>query len=178
MTENNNHKQKQQQIRQSVVGMSKDKFNLLSEEAKTLITNCGGYRCLECVDETSYTPTAIMDYEINELYNNDIPDTLTVLYGHQSINVKEIDLWIKKELHTNSYNLIWLTSDPLDAIEYYSNAHKRFANLKGAINKNGQPIPVNEYKWTKNNRVLLISDCASDGQLIAYTGTLVAKEAN
>ena len=38
MTENNNHKQNQQQIRQSVVGMSKDKFNLLSEEAKTLIT--------------------------------------------------------------------------------------------------------------------------------------------
>lgn len=166
------------QAQRALVGMSREKYNLLSVEAKILITSRKGYRCLECVDDNGRTPVEIMDYEINELYNNDIPDTLTTLYGHQSINVKEVDYWIKKELHTHNYSLLWLTSDPLDAIEYYSGSHKRFANLKEAINKDRQPIPVNAYKWTKNNRVLLISDCASDGQLIAYTGTLTVEKVN
>ena len=176
MADNKSGKQGQQETQQAVVGISKHKFFLLSKQAEALVTNHVGYRCTEQVEKKRCLPLETLNYEINVLYNDDILDTITILYGHQSTNVEEIDYWIKQQLHTDEYKLTWLTSDQKDAVKSYSKPRKRSMDLPYILTKNGKSIPTEKVTWDQSNRVLLISDCGSDGQLIAYTGELGIKE--
>lgn len=140
-------------------------FKLSEANTKLIATGCG-FRTDECSDDTYHTPTEILDFEINELYNDDIPDTLKKLYNFNVKNITEIDNFIKKQLRSN-YELIWLVSDPLDAIELYSSNHKRYSNLESAIHKSTkEPIPVTKYLLPQ--KYLIISDIGIDGILIAY----------
>lgn len=138
----------------------------LSEANNKLVTTGCGFRTDECSDNNYHTPIEILDFEINELYNDDIPDTLKKLYSFNAKNITEIDKFIKNQLKSD-YELIWLASDPLDAIEFYSSNHKRYPDLESAIHKStGEPIPVTKYFLSRD--YLIVSDVGVDGLLIAY----------
>lgn len=141
---------------------------LLSKEAEQVLETGIGYRCLDQAtsDFGEYKPMDVFDDEINNLGNEDIPDTIENLYHNKLIKPKDIDIFCKFILKSDYYNVIWLTSDPLDAVEYYSDGYKRFDNLSSAIHNDGTSIPVNKYILPKKR--LLLSDLGNEGQLFAY----------
>ena len=151
------------------------KLDLLSAEARKVITTHTGFRCEECTDYDYHEPLEVLNYEVNELGNNDIPDTIDYLYNQHLDSVNEIDAFIKRQFRTDNYELIWVASDPVDAIEFYGEDHKRYSNLASAIDGDGL-IPVTKYSW--QNNVLLISDCGIDGQLLAYVNGLQSETIN
>lgn len=146
----------------------------LTPEAKKIIQTGIGYRCTE--QESEYhKPIDVLDYEINELYNDDIPDTIQNLYNYKTTNIHDLSNFINNQLNTEQFELIWLASDPLDCIEFYSDHHKRYRSLAQAVHKDGTPIPVTEYLLPVDE-TLLISDCGIDGQLFAYPADLTIAE--
>lgn len=141
----------------------------LTASAKKIIETGIGYRCEE--QSTGYhEPLDILDYEINELGNNDILDTMDDLYNLDTDDIAEIDHFIKSAVK-DDYDLIWLAADPLDTIEFYSDGHQQIASVKDAKHSDGTPIEITRYLLPTQN-ILLISDCGVDGQLFAYPSEL------
>lgn len=139
----------------------------LSEPAQKLVKTNTGYRCLDQVDDEYHKPVDVFDFEINELGNSDISDTIKNLYGIDTNNeTKQIDQFVKRILNTDFYHIRWLASDPLDAVEYYSDFHQRFNTLDDAKHDDGSPIPVRKYVLPAD--YIILSDIGSDGQLIAW----------
>lgn len=151
----------------------KNKSNLTTEAQKILLTGLG-YRCLEQASGY-HEPADVLNYEINELANDDIPTTVKALYNYDYHNVAQLIQFINDQLATNQFELIWLAADPLDSIEFYSDHHQRYQTLAAAKHDDGTPIPVSEFLLPVD-QVLLISDCGVDGQLFAYPGDLTITE--
>lgn len=151
----------------------KNKSNLTPAAQKILLTGLG-YRCLE---QTSgyHEPADVLNYEINELDNDDIPATVKALYNYDYHNVKQLMQFINDQLETDQFELIWLAADPLDSIEFYSDQHQRYSSLRQAKHLDGTAIPVAEY-LLPIDETLLISDCGVDGQLFAYPADLTIAE--
>lgn len=139
----------------------------LSKPAQKLVKTNTGYRCLDQVNDEYHKPVDVFDFEINELGNSDISDTIKDLYGIDTNNeTKQIDQFVKRILNTDFYHIRWLASDPLDAVEYYSDFHQRFNTLDDAKHDDGSPIPVRKYVLPAD--YIILSDIGSDGQLIAW----------
>lgn len=159
--------------------MLKMNINDLTESAQKMVKTNTGYRCLDQIDGENHTPVEVFDFEINDLENDDIPDTIEDLYGVKTKgDPEEIDKFVKKALDTDFYHICWLASDPLDAVEYYSDFHKRFNTLEDAVHDDGTPISVRKY--TLPEHYIILSDVDTDGQLIAWSDGeyLVSKEIN
>ena len=146
----------------------------LTPAAKKILTTGLGYRCLEQVSDY-HEPAEVLDYEINELANDDIPDTVKQLYHYDYQTVEQLVDFINDQLDTQQFELIWLASDPLDCIEFYSDHHQRYQTLAAAKHDDGTPIPVTGY-LLPIDETLLISDCGIDGQLFAYPADLTIAE--
>lgn len=137
---------------------------LLSQEALKIIANNYGYRSDDMSDWDNYRfkPINTLDTEINELGNNDIPDTMCRLYGTPNvnmcpknkdgyINVKIFDQKIKELLHANNYHLIWLCDSIEHDQEYCDDPNSIYAV---DLPENGSDFAV-------------ISDLGSEGILFA-----------
>ena len=126
----------------------------LSEEAKQVLKSHVGYRSEDTSEfsdgHVRIKSIYILDTEINELQNTDIPDTLHDLYGTPANwQPKQIDEFIKNTMKLDEYYLIWVTATPEDA-RYYAD----------------DPDNVYEIK-IDCKKLMLISDLACDGVLLA-----------
>ena len=104
----------------------------LSQQAARLIHQQYGFRTdAESTQPIGgYEPKETLDYEINELGNEDIPDTLNRLYNTNFVpdsdgayNIDAIDSFIKHRLHTEAYQLIWLVDEWQQCFELYAPNH-------------------------------------------------------
>lgn len=131
-------------------------------ELMKFMINKIGYRC---EDQSEFggnaynvDPVDLLDTEINDLGNEDIMDTMHLLYHTpENISVEEIDQFIKNALNTKKYHLIWVTSYKEDAT-IYSDEEGFEKALKH----------VDEWDFAKY-RVLPISDLGDVGILVACT---------
>lgn len=145
----------------------KPDLKLLTTSAQQIIITSTGYRCEE--QSTGYhNAQDILNYEINELGNDDIPDTLKHLYHYEYQGINQTLSWIKQRLQTDAIDLIWLAANWQTTIEFYSDGHKATNSLSQAVDSNNDPIPINKYTLPNSKDYLLISDCDVDGQLFAY----------
>lgn len=113
----------------------------------------------------------ILNYEMNELDNEDIPDTLNQLYNtnfqpnqNGKYDAKTIDQFIKNQLNTKTYYLIWLVSEWQQCFELYAPNHIKPKTPYDEINPGEIPF-IDVYRVSPND--LLVSDLGYDGQLIA-----------
>lgn len=149
------------------VTIMKPDLKLLTPSARQIIITRTGYRCEE--QSTGYhNAQDILDYEINELGNDDIPDTLKHLYHYEYQDINQTLSWIKQHLQADAIDLIWLAANWQSTIEFYSDGHKTINKLSQAVDSNNDPIPIDKYTLPNHNAYLLISDCDVDGQLFAY----------
>lgn len=146
----------------------------LTPAAKKILATGLGYRCLEQAGDY-HEPAEVLDYEINELANDDIPETIKKLYNYDYQTVDQLVQFINDQLNTQQFELLWLGADPLDCIEFYSDYHQRYQTLVEAKHADGTPIPVSEFLLPVD-QTLLISDCGVDGQLFAYPADLTLAE--
>lgn len=117
-----------------------------------------GYRTDAQSIQEYHTGSEIIDYEINELGNLDILDTINELY---SLNLKtstdvvdELDAILGSD-----FQCLWLANNMLDTVEFYTDEHQRPKTLQN-IN-----VPIDKYYIPST--AILISDIGSDGQLFA-----------
>ena len=113
-----------------------------------------GYRSddySECAwDVIGPKPIEILTQEISDMGNEDIPDTIELLYGVTISNPNEVDHFVQQQLGTKNYKLIWLT----DTKEH----DRQYADDPDSI-----------YSVDLRDKELLpISDLAAEGFLIAY----------
>lgn len=139
-----------------------DQSTCLSAQARMMLLTHRGYRTDAQSIHESYTGSEIIDYEINELGNLDILDTMNELY---SLNLKTSTDAINKldTILGSDFQCLWLANNMLDVIEFYTDGHKRpksIQNINSSIDKYYIP-----------NTAILISDIGSDGQLFAVPQT-------
>lgn len=122
-----------------------------------------------------YEPKSTIDYEINELGNEDIPDTLNRLYNTNFVpdsdgtyNIDAIDSFIKHRLHTDAYQLIWLVDEWQQCFELYAPNHITPKTPYDEIDPGEIPF-IDVYRVHPDD--LIVSDLGYDGQLIATTHT-------
>lgn len=125
-----------------------------SAELRNFMKNKVGYRSddySECAwDIIGPTPIEILTQEISDMDNEDIPDTIKLLYGLAISKPNEVDQFVQKQLGTKNYKLIWLT----DTKEH----DQQYADDPDSI-----------YSVDLRDKELLpISDLAVEGFLIAY----------
>ena len=134
----------------------------LSRQARMMLLTHRGYRTDAQSFQESHTGSEIIAYEINELGNLDILDTMNELY---SLNLKT-STDVVNELDSilgSDFQCLWLANNILDVIEFYTDGHKRpksIQNINSLIDKYYIP-----------NTAILISDIGSDGQLFAVPQT-------
>lgn len=126
----------------------------LSEEAKQVLKSHVGYRSEDTSEfrdgHVRIKSIDILDTEINDLQNTDIPDTLNDLYGTPANwQPKQIDDFIKNKMKLDEYYLIWVTATPEDA-QCYADDPENVDKIKIDCKK-----------------LILISDLACDGVLLA-----------
>ena len=139
-----------------------DQSTCLSAQARMMILTHRGYRTDVQSIQESHTGSEIIDYEINELGNLDILDTMNELY---SLNLKTSTDAIDKldPILGSDFQCLWLANNMLDVIEFYTDEHKRPKSIQN-IN-----TPIDKYYIP--NTAILISDIGSDGQLFAVPQT-------
>lgn len=144
----------------------------LTQETKKILKTRTGYRCMQQVsaEDGYYKPLEVFNNEIIELGNSDILETIKSLYNEDRHTPDDVDAFCKFMLKTDDYSVIWLASDPLDALECYSDYHKHFKSLKNAVDEDGEPIPVNKYILPRKH--VLLSDLGFDGALFAYSNEI------
>lgn len=143
-----------------------DQSTCLSVQALMMLLTHRGYRT-DAQSVTEYhTGSEIIDYEINELGNLDILDTMNELY---SLDLKTSTDVINKldSILGSDFQCLWLATNVLDVAEFYTDGHKRPKSIQN-IN-----VPIDKYYIP--SIAILISDVGSDGQLFAvpkkYTWT-------
>lgn len=137
-----------------------DQSPCLSSQARMMLATHRGYRTDAQSIQEYHTGSEIIDYEINELGNLDILDTMNALY---SLNLKT-STDVINELNVVlgfDFQCLWLTNNMLDVVELYTDGHKRPTTIKN-IN-----VPIDKYYIP--NTAILISDVGSDGQLFAVS---------
>ncbi|NRO29642.1 hypothetical protein [Lactobacillus helveticus] len=87
-----------------------------------------------------------------ERENPDIPDTIAYLYDVQANTPKKVDQFVKQQLKTKNYQLIWLCDSRINTAEYTDS------------NDPDHIYDVN----LMNKTILPISDLGCEGFLIAY----------
>lgn len=139
-----------------------DQSTCLSAQARMMLLTHRGYRTDAQSIQEYHTGSEIIDYEINELGNLDILDTMNELY---SLNLK-ISTDVINELDSilgSDFQCLWLANNVLDVAEFYTDGHKRPKSIQN-IN-----TPIDKYYIP--NTAILISDVGSDGQLFAVQQT-------
>lgn len=147
----------------------------LTSQAQRLLHQQYGFRTdaesIEAIGE--HSPQEVLDYEINELYNTDIPDTLNQLYdtnfkpdSNDHYDVETIDQFIKTKLNTDTYYLIWLVDEWQKCFELYAPNHIEPKTPYDEIDPGEIPF-IDVYRIRPTD--LLVSDLGYDGQLIATT---------
>lgn len=137
-----------------------DQSTCLSAQARMMLLMHRGYRTdAQSVNEY-HTGSEIIDYEINELGNLDILDTMNELY---SLNLKT-STDVANELDSilgSNFQCLWLANNMLDVAEFYTDGHERPTTIQN-IN-----VPIDKYYIPST--AILISDVGSDGQLFAIS---------
>lgn len=139
-----------------------DQSTCLSLQALMMLLTHRGYRTdAQSVNEF-HIGSEIIDYEINELGNLDILDTMNELY---SLDLKTSTDVINAldSILGSKFQCLWLASNVLDVAEFYTDEHKRPKSIQN-IN-----TPIDKYYIP--NTAILISDVGSDGQLFAVPQT-------
>lgn len=147
----------------------------LTSQAQRLLHQQYGFRTdaesVEAIGE--HSPQEVLDYEINELYNTDIPDTLNQLCdtnfkpdSNDHYDVEAIDQFIKAKLNTDTYYLIWLVDEWQKCFELYAPNHIEPKTPYDEIDPGEIPF-IDVYRVRPTD--LLVSDLGYDGQLIATT---------
>lgn len=139
-----------------------DQSTCLSAQARMMLLTHKGYRTDAQSIQEYHTGSEIIDYEINELGNLDILDTMNELY---LLNLKTSTDVINKlnAILGSDFQCLWLANNMLDVIEFYTDGHKRPKSIQN-IN-----TPIDKYYIP--NTAILISDIGSDGQLFAVPQT-------
>lgn len=121
-----------------------------------------GYRTDAQSVQEYHTGSEIIDYEINNLGNLDILDTMTELYSldlkTSTDVINELDAILGSD-----FQCLWLANNLLDVIEFYTDGHQRPTTIQN-IN-----VPIDKYYIPST--AILISDVGSDGQLFAVPKT-------
>ena len=126
----------------------------LSTQAQMFLRTKVGYRTDDqsalANDIWQPAPIDILDDEINDMGNTDIPDTLNEIYGTDfSDKIEPIDDFIKKTLDTDKYYLIWVTATKDDDEQYADD-------------------PESIYSIAfKDKKFMIVSDIGNEGFLIA-----------
>lgn len=139
-----------------------DQSTCLSSQARMMLLMHRGYRTdAQSVNEY-HTGSEIIDYEINELGNLDILDTMNELYSldlkTSTDVINELDAILGSD-----FQCLWLANNMLDVAEFYTDGHKRPTTIQN-IN-----VPIDKYYIPST--AILISDVGSDGQLFAVQQT-------
>lgn len=135
-----------------------DQSTCLSVQALMMLLTHHGYRTdAQSVNEY-HTGSEIIDYEINELGNLDILDTMNELY---SLDLKTSTDVINKldPILGSDFQCLWLATNVLDVAEFYTDGHKRPKSIQDV------DVPIDKYYIPSTT--ILISDIGSDGQLFA-----------
>lgn len=163
----------------------------ISPEAQDIIEKQYGYRtdAQSAVTLGSISPIDIINYEINDLGNDDIIDTINELYPNNLPAISDypnektyyndipnqIDSFIKHQLNTDLYYLIWLVNDWRSCYSFYADFHIDPKTIRDVL-PNGE-IPFID-KYAVHSDALLVSDIGIDGQLFAMKNKPVAEPAN
>lgn len=139
-----------------------DQSSCLSAQARMMLLTHRGYRTDAQSIQEFHTGREIIDYEINELGNLDILDTMNELY---SLNLKTSTDVIDAltTILGSDFQCLWLANNMLDIAEFYTDGHKRPKSI--------QNINVLIDKYYIPSTAILISDVGSDGQLFAVPQT-------
>lgn len=135
-----------------------DQSTCLSSQARMMILIHRGYRTDAQSTQEYHIGSEIINYEINDLGNLDILDTMNELY---SLNLKT-STDVINELNVilgPDFQCLWLANNMLDIAEFYTDGHKRPTSIQN-IN-----VPIDKYYIPST--AILISDIGSDGQLLA-----------
>lgn len=134
----------------------------LSLQARMMLLTHRGYRTDAQSIQEFHTGSEIIDYEINELGNLDILDTMNELY---SLNLKTSTDVIDAltAILGSDFQCLWLANNMSDIAEFYTDGHKRPKSI--------QNINVLIDKYYIPSTAILISDIGSDGQLFAVPQT-------
>lgn len=148
----------------------------LTNQARQLLSQGYGFRTDEESVDDGYKPDEIINYEINELGNTDIPDTLNQLYNtdfkpdkNDIYNITPIDNFIRKQLGLKShdyYQLIWLASSWHACYELYAPGHITPKTPHDIPECLDAPPSIDKYFIKKS--AMLVSDLGYDGQLFAF----------
>lgn len=132
----------------------------LSSQARMMLLMHRGYRTDAQSANEYHTGSEIIDYEINNLGNLDILDTMNELY---SLNLKTSTDVINEldAILGSDFQCLWLANNLLDVIEFYTDGHQRPTTIQN-IN-----VPIDKYYIPST--AILISDVGSDGQLFAVS---------
>lgn len=134
--------------------LNKDK---MSEELRHFMQTKTGFRSddqSELADVIGRNPSNlnILEDEMVERGNPDIPDTIDCLYNVQANTPEKVDQFIKQQLKADSYQLIWLCNSRTNSAKYADSNE-----------------PDHIYSVNLMNKVILpISDLGCEGFLIAY----------
>lgn len=150
-------------------------YNQLSDNAKRLIYQQYGFRtdAQSVVALGTIKPVDTIDYECNELENDDIPYTLNHLYNtnfqlnHDRYDPKAINQFIREQLKLKAdqpYYLIWLVEDWHSCFEFYTDGHNWPKTMYDHDSNFDLPF-IDVYQIHADD--FLVSDCGVDGQLIA-----------
>ena len=145
-------------------------------EASEMLKHQYGFRtdAQSAVSLQSVSPHDILDHEINELGNTDIPDTLNKLYacnfkpdsnGHYDLEKIEpfIEQLIALQPGQTLY-LFWLVADWQSCFKYYADGHIDPKTMYDIPEGFEMPF-IDVYRIHSDDA--LISDLGPDGQLIA-----------
>lgn len=135
-----------------------DQSTCLSPQARMMILTHRGYRTDAQSAQEYHIGSEIINYEINDLGNLDILDTMNELY---SLNLKT-STDVINELNVilgSDFQCLWLANNMLDVVEFYTDGHQRPKSI--------QNVDVLIDKYYIPSTAILISDVGSDGQLFA-----------
>lgn len=130
----------------------------LSSQARMMLLTHRGYRTDAQSIQEYHTGSEIINYEINELGNLDILDTMNELYLSNSKTSTDVINELDSILGSN-FQCLWLANNVLDVVEFYTDGHQRPTSIRN-IN-----VPIDKYYIPST--AILISDVGSDGQLFA-----------
>lgn len=148
----------------------------LTPEASEMLKHQYGFRtdAQSAVSLESVSAHDILDHEINELQNDDIPDTLNKLYATDLKPNKDdkydldqiescIEQLINLQPNENLY-LVWLVADWQSCFQFYADGHIDHKTMYDIPDGFEMPF-IDVYEVHPDDA--LISDLGVDGQLIA-----------
>lgn len=156
--------------------MIKADYPGITTQAQDLLKHQYGFRtdAQSAVSIQSVSSHDILEYEINELDNDDIPETLNSLYAQNFqpntdgyYDIDDIESFIKQLVNLQSNEdlyLIWLVADWQACFELYTDGHIHPKTMYDIPDNFDMPF-IDVYQIHSDDA--LISDLGFDGQLIA-----------